>query len=310
MLLVSSPAIRPINMRKKLNVPEISSARRPQDQRCAGRCGYDASTNPHYLGTFSGPSEPSSVLGAARDQGVLARHGNCGASIEGATYSVTACEHVCTGRRFKRGRANLRFNTLRGSSRIYVRCFCEEVTPQNGPCPAVPMHPSNVSVNDNISEAKALNTLNSPTVWTPYGSTQPDLNKGATCIDIPTGWSSYIRLRSPMATYIQDPDPQVPVCASASASLCALPRSITRPDGVNYALNLDTPFGCSYPGKPQPRMGDCRVVFRLNDVHSGNSYRMAISYQSNTGPMEGTPPPEAWFARSKLSIAALLRCRP
>jgi hypothetical protein len=111
-------------------VPEISSARRPQGQQCAGRYGYDASTNPHYVGTFSGSSEPSSVLGAARDQGVLARHRDCGASIEGTTYSVIACEHVCTDRRFKRGGANRRLNTLRGSFRIYARCFCEEVTPQ------------------------------------------------------------------------------------------------------------------------------------------------------------------------------------
>lgn len=52
--------------------------------------------------------------------------------------------------------------------------------PPSNPCPAVPMHPSNVSVRDNVNEAKAHNTLNSPTVSTPYGSTQPDLMKGAT----------------------------------------------------------------------------------------------------------------------------------
>ena len=105
-----------------------------------------------------------------------------------------------------------------------------------------------------------------------------------------------------MADYIQDPDPEVVACVGAGATACGTPISITRPDGLTYTLSWQRARGCSYPGNPQPGQGVCSIFIRLTNVATNNGYTMAISHGSNTGPLGGTPPPEAWFIRSSLKF--------
>ena len=82
------------------------------------------------------------------------------------------------------------------------------------------------------------------------------------------------------------------------AAVCALPNSITRPDGVTYGIYFDTAEKCIGPINP-----DCatRIYYRFSSVSGNAGYGFAISYQSND-PGTGSTPPPSWSTRNGITF--------
>jgi hypothetical protein len=106
-------------------------------RRCVGEYDYDALTNIHNLGTFGGSFEQGCILDAGRDKGLLVRHPDRGASVEGSANCFTTRQLVRADCLFKRGGIDHRIDHLRQSFGLDAGSFCEKVTPQTNPiCPS------------------------------------------------------------------------------------------------------------------------------------------------------------------------------
>ncbi|MCP5396172.1 MAG: RHS repeat-associated core domain-containing protein [Sphingomonadaceae bacterium] len=89
-------------------------------------------------------------------------------------------------------------------------------------------------------------------------------------------------------------------CNSSNANDCALPTSITDPDGSAYTLTWDVPKQCTTTFEPPfyEQVTTCNVAYRLIDVRSRASYGMKVKYQSNSWPSGSPAPATNWPTRN------------
>ena len=99
---------------------------------------------------------------------------------------------------------------------------------------------------------------------------------------------------------------------ACTATNCALPTSIRRPNGGVFTLQWRTPEACvrtdNNPNLPPTPIDvdtqyDCTVSYRLQDVRSSDGYAIHFSYASDVDRVGSVgnwgPPPSAWFRRTK-----------
>lgn len=89
-------------------------------------------------------------------------------------------------------------------------------------------------------------------------------------------------------------------CNSLNAVDCALPTSISGPDGSSYSLTWNVPSQCTTTFEPPDyeMVTTCNVAYRLIDVRSKSSYAMKVKYQSNSWPTGSPAPATGWTMRS------------
>lgn len=103
-------------------------------------------------------------------------------------------------------------------------------------------------------------------------------------------------------------------CNSSNANDCALPTSVTDPDGSAYTLTWHVPSQCETTFEPPfyEQVTTCNVAYRLIDVRSRSSYAMKIKYQSDSWPTGSPAPATNWPNRGNAKFFDLseVYCSP
>lgn len=91
-----------------------------------------------------------------------------------------------------------------------------------------------------------------------------------------------------------------------SASDCALPVSVQKPNGLTYTLDWQLEQACFQNGQPVPigeGPADCYIPVRLTTVSNSRGYAVDFAYQSDIMGLQPGFPSQSWFARSSASFS-------
>ena len=140
--------------------------------------------------------------------------------------------------------------------------------------------------------------------FTISGSTYTStLANGGTLVDLGGGQYRYTATDGTQIVYDSDYEDSpvtyvmsAPQCQVANAGLCAIPLSVTRPNGMTFTLNWDIHSHCDgYDA--ELNCINPQAFFRFDGVSSSGNYSFSMTYQTDSPGNYSSPVPD-WYKRT------------